>query len=87
MAAYGEIPMAAVTQIHSSALEVDIAAHHAPRRLKLQRKLEELFHAPDRDAVGHRPGIVSARQRRAQSRTENRYGRARITARAILVRV
>ena len=56
-------------QIDSSAFEVDIAAHHAPRRLKLQRKLEELLHAPDRDAVGHRPGMVSARPRRARSRT------------------
>ena len=71
----------AETQIDSSAFEVDIAAHHAPRRLKLQRKLEELLHAPDRDAVGHRPGMVSARPRRAVA---NRYARARITARAIL---
>jgi hypothetical protein len=60
----------AQTQIDSSAFEVDIAAHHAPRRLKLQRKLEELLHAPDRDAVGHRPGMVSARPRRARSRTD-----------------
>ena len=59
----------AQTQIDTSAFEVDIAAHHAPRRLKLQRKLEELLHAPDRDAVGHRPGMVSARPRRARSRT------------------
>jgi hypothetical protein len=59
----------AQTQIDSSAFEIDIAAHHAPRRLKLQRKLEELLHAPDRDAVGHRPGMVSARPRRARSRT------------------
>jgi len=40
----------AQAQIDSSAFEVDIAAEHAPRRLELQRELEELLHAPDRDA-------------------------------------
>lgn len=46
----------AQAQIDSSSFEVDIAAHHAPRRLKLHGKLEELLHAPNRDAVDHRPG-------------------------------
>jgi len=59
----------AQAQIDSSAFEVDIAAEHAPRRLELQRELEELLHAPDRDAVGQRSGMVSARQRRAPAGT------------------
>ena len=42
----------AQAQIDSLAFEVDVATHHAPRRLKLQRKLEQLLHAPDRHAVG-----------------------------------
>jgi len=61
-------PAKAQAQIDSSAFEVEIAAHHAPRRLELQRKLEELLHAPDRHAVGQRPGMVSARHRRARAR-------------------
>jgi hypothetical protein len=59
----------AQAQLDSSACEVKIAAHHAPRRLELQRKLEELLHAPDRHAVGQRPDMRSARHRRALART------------------
>jgi hypothetical protein len=33
----------AQAQIDASAVKVDIAAHHAPRRLELQRKLESCF--------------------------------------------
>jgi hypothetical protein len=43
----------AQAQIDSSAFEVQVAAHHSPRRLELQRKLEELLHAPHRHSVGH----------------------------------
>ena len=56
-------------QIDSSPCEVEIAAHHAPRRLELQRKLGELLHAPDTHAVGRRRGMVSARHRRPRART------------------
>jgi hypothetical protein len=72
----------AQAQIDSSACEVEIAAHHAPRRLELQRKLEELLHAPDRHAVGQRPGMVSARHRRARHEA---HACARMQARAISV--
>ena len=51
----------AQAQINPSAFEVEIAAHHVPRRLKLQGKLEELLHAPDRHAVSQPPGMVSVR--------------------------
>ena len=47
--------------VDSSAFEVEIATHHAPRRLELQRKLEKLLHAPDRHAVSQPPGMVSVR--------------------------
>jgi hypothetical protein len=69
-------------QIDSSACEVEIAAHHAPRRLELQRKLEQLLHAPDRHAVGQRPGMVSARTSRARARTTRAC--AHLPVRAIL---
>jgi hypothetical protein len=42
----------AKSQIDSLAFEVKLATHHAPRRLELQRKLEQLLRAPDRHAVG-----------------------------------
>jgi hypothetical protein len=53
----------AEAQIDPAACEVEIAAHHAPRRLELQRKLEQLLHAQDRHAVAQRPGMVSVRHR------------------------
>jgi hypothetical protein len=42
----------AQAQIDSLAFEIDIATHYAPRRLELQRKLEQVLHAPDRHTVG-----------------------------------
>jgi hypothetical protein len=73
----------AQAQIDSSAFGVDIALHHAPWRLELQRKLEQLLHAPDRRVVGQRPGhgIRPTSTSRGARGTRN----VRMRARAILV--
>jgi hypothetical protein len=49
----------AQAQIDSSAREVEIAIHHAPRRLELERKLEELLDAPDRSSLSRHGGLAT----------------------------